>query len=200
MSNIDWQYLRPAMIVVLCALVFSSALIFLGHDYHSEMLDYHAMKSTDYSNAELQLETLREDEKIIEEYLDSFIAIAESGLFDEKHRVNWVDTVNVARSLMRLPLVKYQISPHQVHVADYLIDAGLVNVMSSRIKLDAGLLHEGDLVDLFAWMDKYAPGQIHLSKCDMKSVEKVFAYYRHGPNLNVHCELDWFSVIPLEQG
>ena len=198
--NIDWRYIRPALIVASLSLVFSIVLVYLGHNYHEDMLAHHALKSAEFSDAEMQLNELREDKEIINAYLDNFNAMEKKGLFDAKHRVDWVDTVNEARSKMKLPIVRYQIFPQQQFSANYLVDEGLVNVVSSKVKLEAGLLHEGDLADLFSWIDKYAPGQIHLSSCDLKRVELVFGYYSHGPNLNVACELDWFSIIPLEQG
>ncbi len=197
--KVDWHYLRPALIVASLSMVFSAVLIFLGHNYHADMVDHHALKNAEFSEAEMQMEELREEKEIIAAYLDNFIAMQKSGIFDAKHRVDWVDSVNEARRKMKLPIVRYQIFPQRAYNAEYLVDEGLVNVVTSQIKLEAGLLHEGDLADLFSWMDKYAPGQIHLSNCDLKRVELVFGYYSHGPNLNVNCELEWFSVIPLEQ-
>lgn len=195
----DWHYLRSALVVVSLSLIFSAILIYLGYTYHQDMLNHHALKSAEFSDAEMQLEELREDKEIISVYLDNFKAMEKNGLFDAKHRVDWVDTVNEARRKMKLPIVRYQIFPQEQFSAAYLLDEGLVNVVSSKIKLEAGLLHEGDLADLFGWMDQHAPGQIHLSSCGLKRVELVFGYYRHGPNLSVECELDWFSIIPLEQ-
>lgn len=197
--SVDWHYLRSAIFIVSLLLILSVTLIYVGYTYHQGMLEQHSLKSAEFSDVKMQLEELKEDKEIISIYLDNFKAMEKDGLFNAKHRVDWVDTVNEARRKMKLSIVRYQIFPQEQFSAAYLLNEGLVDVVSSKIKLEAGLLHEGDLADLFGWMDQHAPGQIHFSSCNLKRVETVFGYYSHGPNLSVECELDWFSIIPLEQ-
>ncbi len=196
--NVDWRYLRPALIVVSLSVVFSGLLIFLGNDYHTNMGSLHDLKNDEYSEVEMKLNEVRQDKELIALYLDKFNALEKTGVFDKKQRVEWVDAVNNARRKMKLPLVRYQIAPQLPYSANYLHQDGYADVMVSQVKLEAGLLHEGDLVDLFNWMDHYAPGQLHLSHCKMKRAEEVFGYYGDRPNLNLLCDLRWFTVHPLE--
>ena len=197
--NIDWRYLRPALIVAGLALLFSSLLLLLGNDYNVNMATLHHLKTSEYSDIEFRLNEIRQDEELIGLYLDKFNALAKTGVFDQKQRVEWVDAVNNARHKMKMPLVRYQIAPQLPYSADYLHQDGYVDVMVSQVKLEAGLLHEGDLVDLFNWMDRYAPGQLHLSHCKVKRVEEVFGYYGDRPNLNLLCDLRWFTLHPLDE-
>ena len=199
--NPDWRYLRPALIVVVLAVIFSCLLLFLGADYRQHMADYYDLKSAEYSDVEMQLEEVREDKEILAVYLDKFNALEKTGVFDNKRRVEWVDAVNNARKNMKLPLVRYQISPQVEFSAEYLMGDGEVNVRTSQVKLEAGLLHEADLVDLFKWMDQYAPGQMHVSDCKMRRSEDKFGYYADRPNLKLYCELLWFTIHPIvEEG
>ncbi len=198
-NKIDWQYLRPALIVVALSLLFSVLLVFLGRDYRADMSALYQLKLSAYSEVERQLDEVRHDKELIARYLTQFNQLVRSGLFDQKQRVEWVDAVNAARAKMKLPLVRYQIAAQVPYLADYLTDEGYVRVMASEVKLEAGLLHEGDLVDLFNWMERYAPGQLHLSHCEMKRAEEVFGYYADRPNLKLMCDLQWFTIEPLDE-
>ncbi len=198
-NKIDWQYLRPALIVVALSLLFSVLLVFLGRDYRADMSALYQLKLSAYSEVERQLDEVRHDKELIARYLTPFNQLVRSGLFDQKQRVEWVDAVNAARAKMKLPLVRYQIAAQVPYLADYLTDEGYVRVMASEVKLEAGLLHEGDLVDLFNWMERYAPGQLHLSHCEMKRAEEVFGYYADRPNLKLMCDLQWFTIEPLDE-
>lgn len=197
MSKIDWRYLRPALVVMALAVCLSGALMFLGTDFRKKMAQLYYLKQSELGDVEMAFEKLREDERLTALYLAEFNALEEKGVFDKKQRVDWVDAVNSARSKMKLPLVRYQISPQVSFSAEYLMGSEYVTVNASQVKLEAGLLHEGDLDDLFKWMDLYAPGQLHVSHCEMKQMEKVFDYYGDRANLTVLCELNWYVVSPL---
>ncbi len=193
----DWHYLRPALMVVVMALLFSGALKLIGYNYVGKMQLLHEEKSVEHADAEAKLSTLREDGQIIEEYAEKFSVLARAGLFDQKKRIDWVDAVNSARSEMRLPMVRYQISPQSIFQSEYMPVDEHVAVMSSHVKFEAGLLHEGDLIDLFSWMMRYVPGQLHLSQCEMSRTEQYFGYYADRPNLNVICDFNWMTMLPL---
>ncbi len=197
MSNIDWRYLRPALIVMALTIFLSSVLMFLGADFRTKMAQLYYSKQSELGDVELEFEKIREDERLTALYLTQFNTLKEEGIFDEKKRVDWVDAVNSARSKMKLPLVRYQISPQTSFSAEYLSGSEYVSVNVSQVKLEAGLLHEGDLKDLFKWMDLYAPGQLHVSHCEMKQMEAVFGYYGDSANLTVLCELNWYVISPL---
>ncbi len=192
----DWRYLRPALLVLAMALLFAVALKLIGYSYLGQMTQLHEQKNGEHSEAQAKLTTLREDGQIITDYRERFSTLARAGLFDAKKRVEWVDAVNGARRAMKLPLVRYQISPQSIFQPGYLPVDEHVSVMSSNVKLEAGLLHEGDLVDLFAWMERYVPGQLHLSQCEMSRTEQYFGYYVDRPNLNVVCDLNWLTMAP----
>ncbi len=195
----DWLYLRPALIIMSTALLFAILIKLLGVHYYQEALAQYDQKNAEYNEINTALATLREEQKMIVNFKESFNHLVKEGLFDSKQRIEWVDTVNNARRKMKLPLVRYQISPQTSYSAKYLPVDEHVNVMSSLVKLDAGLLHEGDLVYLFKQMDNNAPGQLHLSQCKLIRIEKVFGYFSAHPNMNVTCEFSWLRVAPLQE-
>ncbi len=198
-SGIDWRYMRSALVFALISVIVSVSLVGASFHYYTQMKSEYSLKKSERDNLKLMLENAREDQAVIQEYLERFRALERGGIFDESQRVEWVDAVNNARRKMKLPLVRYHIFPEAVFDADYLVNDGYVTVVVSRVKLEAGLLHEGDLVDLFHWMDLYAPGQLHVSECNMKRSGVVYGYYADSPNLAVTCELLWFTIKPAHQ-
>lgn len=199
-SSIDWFYLRPTLIITMMAFTFSMALVYLSQSYLTDMRQQYNNTNSAYNNAKSQLHDVQDDELIIQQYRQRFETLQSTGIFDSKQRIDWVDSVNNARKKMKLPMVSYQISAQKTFNANYLSEDEHAKVKMSHINLEAGLLHEDDLADLFNWMARYAPGQLHLSRCDMKPVEGVYGYYAERPNLLASCELLWLTVHPSNGG
>lgn len=195
----DWIYLRPSLIVMGMALLFAVVLKMIGYGYLNEMTLRYQQTNAEHNGAQSRLSELQEDGKIITGYREKFSLLERAGLFDSKKRVEWVDAVNSVRNKMKLPLVRYQISPQSEFQPSYLPVDEYISVMSSNIRFEAGLLHEDDLVDLFAWMARYVPGQLHLSACELNRSEEYFGYYADRSNLNVICDLNWLTIAPRLQ-
>ncbi|MFC1751256.1 hypothetical protein ACFL2V_20940 [Pseudomonadota bacterium] len=198
-SAIDWRYMRSALIVVVISVLVAALVVSASMHYYSNIEVEYSLKSSEHDDLQQMLADAREDETIIKDYLDGFRGLEQAGVFDKTQRVEWVDAVNNARSNMKLPLVRYHILPEAAFEADYLTNDGYVTITASQVKLEAGLLHEGDLDDLFSWMDRYAPGQLHVSECNMKRTGLVFGYYEDSSNLTVECQMLWLTIKPIDQ-
>jgi len=195
-SKPDWLYLRPALIIMSMALLFSIIIKLVGIQYYQEMSALYDQKNAEHSDVKMKLAEVREEKEIVASFSESFASLEKSGQFDGKQRIDWVDAVNSARQKMKLPLVSYLISPQSPYVADYLQTDGYASVMLSSVKLEASLLHEGDMVDLFGWMESQAAGQLHLSHCELRRTEAQFGYYADRSNMDVSCDFSWFTIIP----
>ncbi len=197
-SKPDWFYLRPALIVMTVALLFSISIKLLGIYYYQGVLTKYEQQNVLYQETNATLTEVREAQDIIATYGERFDELERSGLFDGKERVKWVDAVNSARREMKLPLVRYELSAQVPFIPTYLPGDEFVSAVSSTIKLEAGLLHEGDIIDLFGWMERYAPGQLHLSQCELVRSEATFGYFTENPNMNVTCYFNWITLLPAE--
>lgn len=199
-SKPDWDYLRPAIIIMLIALILSAGIKLLGFTYYQSISEQYQLKNEEYSNLAARLDWLNQRQDLVDRFKTSFVKLKKTGLFEDTPRVDWVDSVNTARAKMKLPVVRYQILPQSPYFADYLQEAEYVNVMSNEVVLEAELLHEGDLADLFEWMERAAPGQLYLSECELTRIESVFNYYAvDRPNMKARCDFTWFTIIPKEK-
>ncbi|TPW17498.1 MAG: hypothetical protein FD130_641 [Halothiobacillaceae bacterium] len=194
----NWIYLRPALIVISISLLFASILVQVGNRYYTEMLALYTQKSSEYGDAETALTGVREDLEIIAGYQERFNVLERSHLFDNRQRIDWVDAVNSARRAMKLSLVRYQIAPQMPFSADYLPTEEPLQVTSSSVRLDAELLHEGDLVDLFHWMERSAPGQLYLTQCEMNRSGITLSYSPDQHNITLSCEFSWITLHPTD--
>lgn len=196
-SGIDWHYMKSTLIIVGISVITSGVLVFLSIYHYSQLEQQYLQKNREYRELQLMSDDARKDEQIIKQYLNRFRELENTGVFEKTQRVEWVDAVNNARKNMKLPIVRYHLFPAVVYEADYLLSEGYASVIASQVNLEAGLLHEGDLVDLFHWMELYAPGQLHVSECTMKRSRVTLGYFADSPNLTVTCKLLWFTLKPI---
>ena len=191
--EIDWHYLKPALVVLGISLLISAGMLVLSMDhlsdaeqrYESEKAVQMALK-TKYLNAV-------DDKRLIEEYREQYGVLVRKGVVNDEHRLDWVDTLRASVKALKLPRMHFQFKPQRSFAAGY-INSGSVKVNTSRMMLDIGLLHEVDLLRLFTLLEHRVPGMFHIDNCAMLRTEDEFEYGVDRSNLNVNCELQWFTI------
>lgn len=111
----------------------------------------------------------------------------------KEDRLNWVDSLRTSVQVLQVPRMHFQFSP-QVRFDKGLIDAGSqLKLYSSRMNLEVGLLHEIDLLRIFAELERKIPSMFTIDSCEIEPVDEMFFYAVDRHNLNVRCELLWFT-------
>lgn len=192
--EIDWRYLRPALIILALAALAGSGIAYLTAGYRAQMAAAYQQEMAAHEAIEQQLELTREDQALIERYLPRFTRLSAAGMLAGEQRLDWVDTLRAQTQAMKLPMVRYQINPQAPFQAPYLMEGGDVSVNVSELRLEMGLLHEVDMVHLLARLEQRVPGGFHVEGCVLQRQEQHFGYYRDHPNLSAVCRLSWFTL------
>lgn len=196
--DVDWAYLLQGTrwSLAACAL----ALLALGVSW-SVRADYAGRLDQQHQ----QLQALDQERVALgdrvharQQYRERFQALAAAGVIGGEHRLQWTQALRDSARLLRLPYLRYSTMPRQRFDAPYLDPAGMATVMATPMELQAGLVHEGDLLRLLSRLHEQTPGSFAVSGC---SLEWVSASTSAAPapdraNLNGSCQLSWFS-IPL---
>ncbi len=190
----DWRYLMqgmmPALIVgglALCALAGSLWIradgALLAREWNDRLaeLEQQRLELGNRLQARQQFET-------------RFAELEKAGIVGEEQRLWWAQTLRDTATELRLPYLRYTAAPSEAFEAPYLIEGTAAPVFATTMDLDAGLVHEGDLLRLFERLRDKAPGFMSVAGCTLERVNGDAPPKPDGANLASTCQLRWFSI------
>lgn len=111
-------------------------------------------------------------------------ALRATGALGDERRPEWLRLLATATAARRLPPPAYEMSPPRTD------GDGLLR--STRMRLRATLLHEGDLLGLIDEAQTHAPAMVQVRACRL---ERLPATAR----LRADCQLDWHTFVMTEE-
>ncbi len=193
-AEIDWQIIRGAIIVLVVCLLLGAGMVggsmwllerekaeFGRHDRHFKAISQRYL-SVDSEAA------------LIKENYPRFVALYRRGTLGEERRLDWLETLRAADEEIRLPELSYQIEPREVFEPGFDLQRGPFDIYLSRMKLDLGLLHEGDLFSLLRVLEKRAQGLFTVHACELRLLHRTIEPDPTRKNIAATCELDWYTV------
>ncbi|MDQ8021648.1 MAG: hypothetical protein REI94_07400 [Moraxellaceae bacterium] len=147
-----------------------------------------------------RLADTQRDEAVIRATIDRFENWRKQGLIGPEQRLDWADSLRAVRDERRLPRLIYELMPQRpLRRGDNTpISNDQYNLQVSRMRLDLGLLHEGDLLrvldDLQARRDVLVVPRA--CRLDRAPAAPRANPRETPPSLDAHCELDWITVLP----
>ncbi|MGH8580511.1 MAG: hypothetical protein ACREVK_10470 [Gammaproteobacteria bacterium] len=192
--NIEWPVIRGALgVFSLCLLLNALLLVSTFYFRNAMKRDYeahdHQFKavSREYLNVDV-------DERIINDQYPKFIKLYNKGIIGEEKRLNWVETLENAKTTLKVPQLSYRIDTRKRYQPDFPLATGAYEIYTSGMKLDLGMLHENDLKRLLDILDREASGLYSVAKCALSRKEKTIALDPEKANLHADCNLVWYSI------
>jgi hypothetical protein len=131
------------------------------------------------------------DQAEIGVYQPRYLALKAAGLVGEENRLAWIEAVKQSQARHHLPSVDYEIEPQQL--LNGPLAPGDVALRGSRMKLQMGLLHEGDLFDLLD--DLRQAGHYAVQDCKLKRIDAP-PELPLAPHLQAECTIVWLTLTP----
>lgn len=198
-GEVDWGVLRGAIVLLVLSLLISSAL-FYGGFYFDEQADReNSIEKRKLVKVRSQYQAIDDEQRIIETYLPQYTSLAERGIIGRERRLNWVETLRASASSIKLPSLRYALSPQSEYEAEYPYPKGLYKVYVSSMRLELGLLHEGDLSVLLRELNRNASGLFSVANCLMRRTRSEVTIDPKTANVNATCELRWFTIKQPQQ-
>lgn len=197
--EVDWRYLRISLIMLAASVAVSAVLI--GYSWHHRMQasDALAGQSSARDALSVQLAATIEDQVLIGEYFEPYLRLASRGVIGQEQRLDWVDSLHGNVKVMKMPNVRYQIDPQSPLYDEGSMEIQDFTVVASHLKMEMGILHEGDLLRIFNRMHSQVPGIFQVQGCVLSRAEPEFGYYSERPNLNAGCNITWITLRPVEK-
>ncbi len=193
LSSADLRYLSLPALVALVVILAGVGTVIVSQNF---MADANAdLERAKAERAAIQTKLLRatEEEREIRASLVNYQSMRERGIIGEEHRLDWVETVKDIKNQRGLYGLRYEIAAQRpLEYPGFKSPAG-IEFLDSRMKLQADLLHEGDLFDLLADLRaRFAPFVIVRScTVERNAAARPDAY---GPHVKADCELDLVTI------
>lgn len=194
LGNVDWEYLRGALVRFIGVATVSAALL-SGSNYFERRMEQeyrqHSERLRAFRHRYLAVDG---EEQVIRDYLPRFTDLNKRGLLGGEHRLNWIEALQDAGHRLSVPTMSYEIRAQKVYRPDFPVPAGRYKIFVSEMTLNMQLLHEGDLFAMLDLLDERAMGLYTVSGCELT---RNFVELTDNPdagNVTATCLLEWFSI------
>ena len=133
---------------------------------------------------------------------------------EQGERLDWIERVVEAREARALPRIVYTIAARKPYEA-LAVPGTKLAFYASRMKLELGLLHEGDFIDYLRRLSNPPAGIFQIEHCTLEAreghgkrpakadpgvISKLGVGASPGPsgnqaNVSATCEIDWITLV-----
>lgn len=199
MNPADLRALRVPLIVLILTLAIGAGLVY----YSDVVLKQTRLTLTQQQNqmkeARTRLQKSGDERDVIVRFLSGYQFLQKLGFAGPEQRINWLDGLRLTNQQLQLFGVDYQIGMQQQYPYASDLDPGQLTLHQSLMKINLGLLHEGDLMRFLGTLAKLGAGVFSVNECNIER-QDTGGSIRYQANLRAHCELSWITVRPAAPG
>jgi len=141
-----------------------------------------------------RLNRANEEEREIKASLQQYQALAARGITGEEKRLDWIDTLTAIKSERQLYGIRYSIAPQKELDYPGFAASGGVYFMTSRVKIDLELLHEGDLLNFIDDITKRSKLYLSVRSCNIVRTSRTGGGTVLAPRLQADCVFDLITI------
>lgn len=199
MNPADLRAQKAPLIVLIVAIAIGAGLV-----YYSDLVRRQAglgvlQQQNQLRDARSRLQKSGDEKDVIVRYLSGYQFLQRLGFAGPEQRINWLDGLRLTNQQTQLFGVDYQIGTQQPYPYANELDAGQLTLYQSLMKINLGLLHEGDLMRFLGTLAKLGVGVFSVNECIIER-QDTGGSIRYQSNLRAQCELAWITVRPAAPG
>lgn len=192
LSAQEWRLLRLPLAALGTLLVLAVLLLWALEQRSLDLQQKLSLQETQLMQARQRYQTSGQEKMTIETYLPIYSRLISEGFVGEERRIEWVDNLRNIHQQQRLFSISYDIATQSEFKPAFALNTGNFKLYHSLMKLELGLLHEGDLITLLDTLDAAQTQPFVINTCEVKRIsddtQQLF------PRLSAYCELDWITV------
>lgn len=191
-KRLQWAILFLAIMAMLGAALVWGAL-------HLNRSSEKAFKEATAARSEIRtkLARAREEQEELREKINRFQALKDRGYIGAEQRLDWIEAIARIKAARRLFKLDYDFSPQRPVDTSILpggASAGGFEIMSSQMRLQAHLLHEGELLLLLDDLRNAVQALIQIRSCSMERIASRPSERTTGAQVNAECTLEWITL------
>ena len=198
MGDIDWAALRGAIVLFVLALAVGAAAAGGGIRFHDDAMRVHEREKGRLESVRSRHRAIDVQRRLIDAWLPRFRGMQADGIIGEERRLAWIERLREAAARVRLPSLRYRIERRTVYDTGLDPGTGAYRAFSTVVRLEAGLLHEGDLERLFGELAIPGAGLHRVERCEIRRAGPEFVIGPDAINLFAECDLRWITLARAE--
>ena len=189
-SATDLQNLKLSLGTFVLSLALGGGLIYLSNQYLAHSLKEREAAQKQLTEARTQLDAAQNDQGNMSVYALKYNALLTQKVIGTEQRLDWMEGLEKLRQQGSVLDFKYTIAPQQSYSPNPPVDAGNYQLSRSSMTLQIDLLHEEQLLHLFADMHNQMNGWFMLDGC---SISRTSTTNEMAP-LKADCTGGWFTM------
>ena len=198
MGEIDWRALRGSVALLVLALALGGAAAGVSIRFHDASVHGYEREKTRLEAVRSRHAAIDEQRRLLETWLTPFRQLQAEGIIGDERRLAWIETLREAAAHLQLPSLRYRIERRTPYEAGLDLEPGAFRPLSTAVRLDVGLLHEGDLVRLLHELATRGAGLHRVERCDVRRAGPSFVVRPDAVNLVAECDLRWITLARVE--
>ncbi|NGZ05940.1 MAG: hypothetical protein G8237_06240 [Magnetococcales bacterium] len=200
---IEWKLLYRSLALLLLALLVGSGIMYGGWDYHMDAENALAKLRSQITALQGQKQQQAQLDQQLNQALPMHETLRQRGVVGTGARLQWVEILKEAEQQLKLPgPIRYKLEAARPVTTPFPLPAmPELQLQASRMELNLGLLHEGDLVALIDFLANKKTGLYHFVMCrlqptgDPTQESGKLSFEVHIQGL---CHLEWFNFREQE--
>ncbi len=200
LTSHDWKVLQIPLMVLAATAVFIGLLV--GYTGHQADKARQALENQQgaLNGARQRFQTSGAEKDMIVKYMPLYLELVRQGFIGEERRIEWIDDLRTINQQFKLFGISYSIGAQEVYKPPFSLNTGGFVLHRSVMKIEAPLLHEGDLMTIFNTLAAKERAPFMVRDCVITRVGGG-GKNKFLPNLTSACEIDWLTVTePARSG
>lgn len=190
----DWRKLRNPIIGLGLAFIVAGLLISVADQYRKKNAAALFAQQNLLNQARQKFQSSGTEKQTITQYLPAYNALIANGFIGEEKRIEWIETLRQIHHQHKLFNIDYSIGLQENYKAPFLANLGSFVLHRSVMKLNLGMLHEGDLLTLLDGLQAQSTPFI-VRECEItRPIGLVINTANISENLKAACEIDWITL------
>lgn len=198
MRAIDWRSLRGSIALFVLALAMSAVASGGAVRFHDAASRSHDVQKQRLETMRARYRTIDEQRRLVESRLPEFRTLEAAGIIGEEQRLTWIETLQEVAAAVGLPSLRYRIEPRTPYETGLDLGSGAYRPFSSVVRVEAGLLHEGDFERLAHGLAMRNAGLYRVERCGLRRAAPSFVMRAGAVNLAAECDLRWITFARVK--
>ncbi len=193
-GELDWDLLRGSVVLLVVSLVVAGVALAASYHFWNKQETALERERSALLTARSQYQALDDEEDIIATYLPRYVALEAEGIIGREQRLDWIDVLRESARAVQVPRLEYVIAAQRPFETGMLLNVGDYGVYASSMRLDVGLLHEGDLLELLGRLRREVSGLFGVSGCRMMRTDRELRLAPDASNVEAQCVLNFYTI------
>lgn len=193
MNNLDYSLLRGRIILFSCVLIACALLLWFSFSQLSKQEQMMGATQSEMDHVEEEISNLNNLLSLFENFNSDYKKYERKGFLNEENRLTWIETLEQTANQLGLKDLRYEISPRQKLDNENTTLPPSITLYQSKLTLESGLVHEGDLINLVSNLNQLNSGLFVVDSCQIQRMGST-AQLASSSNFHATCDTLWYTA------